>query len=281
MTLAVASAVLFSALLHASWNALIRLKGDRLAMMTLLATFAAVFALPGLLLVSPPHPNSWPWLAASVVLHLGYNVFLANAYMHGELGKVYPLARGSAPLLTLLASFLIVGEPLPALTVLGIVTLGVGILALTFEQGLKVIREAPKGVAFALGTSVFIAGYTIADGMGARAAGSAHSYILWLFVLDGFPLLLYALWARGRATSEMISENWKAGLVGGALSLIAYWIAIWAMTVAPIALVAALRETSVVFAVVIGVLFLGEKLTAARAVSVAVVILGLVLMRLP
>lgn len=281
MTLAVASAVLFSALLHASWNAIIRVRADRVATITLLAVFGMVFAAPALFFVVPPHPGSWPWLFASVVLHVGYNLFLANAYAHGELGKVYPIARGTAPLLTLLASLVIVREPLSALTVTGIVTLGAGILALTLDQGIAALRAARRGVLLALATSVFVAAYTIADGMGARASGNPVSYTLWLFFFDGMPLLAYALWMRGgQATRRMIADNWQAGVLVGLLSLTAYGIVIWAMTVAPIALVAALRETSVVMAVVIGAVFLGERFTLARMVSVAVVLAGLFMLRL-
>lgn len=281
MTLAVLAAVLFSALLHASWNAALRFAGDRVAMITVIAAFSACVALPGLFVVTPPRPESWPWMFASVVLHVGYSLFLAAAYTHGELGKVYPLARGTAPLLALLGSFLVVSEPLAASTVAGIVTLGLGIFALTLDRGLTVLMEAPRGALYALATSVFVAGYTISDGMGARAAADPHAYALWLFVLDGVPLVVIALVVRGRAaTAAMFTGNWRLGLPLGAMALAAYWIAIWAMTVAPIALVAALRETSVIFAVLIGVTVLGERLTWPRAVAVTVVLLGLVLMRL-
>ncbi|WP_436641075.1 EamA family transporter [Microbaculum sp. FT89] len=280
MSLSVALLVLFSAVLHASWNAIVRIKGDRLAVVTLLATFGALIALPGVVLLPFPPADAWPWLIASMLLHIGYNVFLANAYQHGELGKVYPLARGTAPLITLVASLFIVGEALGPLKVLGVVVLGLGIIALTFDRGIRVLMEAPKGAVYALTTSLFIGGYTISDGLGARTAGDALAYTAWLFVLDGFPLLFYAMLARGRGVGAMFAENWKAGLLAGALSIVAYAIVIWAMTVAPIALVAALRETSVVMAVVIGVVFLGEKLTTARMLSVAVVLSGLVLLRL-
>lgn len=280
MTLSVALLVLFSAVLHASWNAIVRIKGDRLAVVTLLATFGAVIALPVVILLPPPARDAWPWLAASMLLHIGYNVFLANAYAHGELGKVYPLARGAAPLITLIASIYIVGEALGSLQVLGVVVLGCGIIALTFDRGLRVLIEAPKGAIYALATSLFIGGYTISDGMGARISGNALSYTAWLFVLDGFPLLVYAVLRRGRGITHMFAENWKAGLAAGALSIGAYAIVIWAMTVAPIALVAAVRETSVVIAVVIGVVFLGERLSAPRVVSVVVVLAGLLLLRL-
>lgn len=280
MTLSIALLVLFSALLHASWNAIVRINGDRLAVVTLLATFGALIAAPGLLFLPVPPAAAWPWLIASMLLHIGYNVFLANAYAHGELGKVYPLARGTAPLVTLIASLALVGEPIGVFKILGIVVLGGGIMALTFDRGLRVLMEAPKGAAYALATSLFISGYTISDGLGARASGDALAYTAWLFILDGFPLLAYAVVARGRGVTRMFADNWKPGLVAGALSIGAYAIVIWAMTVAPIAIVAALRETSVVMAVVIGVMFLGERLTPARGVSVAIVLAGLLLMRM-
>ncbi len=281
MSLAVVSAVLFSALLHASWNAVVRFNTDRLAAITLLAACAMLFAAPLLFVVPPPPPAAWPWLAASTLLHVGYNLFLATAYAHGELGKVYPIARGTAPLFTLAISLIVLGEPLSASTTLGIVVLGAGILALTLDQGLKGLRAARRGVVLALATSLFIAGYTITDGLGARAAGSPHGFVVWLFVLNGLPLLGYALWTRGPGdTIRMIGGNWRAGLFVGLLSLIAYWIVIWAMTVAPIPVVAALRETSVVMAVVIGAVFLGERFTLARLVSAMVVVLGLVVLRL-
>jgi drug/metabolite transporter (DMT)-like permease len=271
--------VLASAMMHAGWNAVLRFRGDRVALMTMLAAMSALIALPGLFFVEFPRAEAWPWLALSVMLHMGYNVFLANAYAYGELGKIYPLARGTAPMLTLGVSILLLGEDISPLATLGIIVLGLGILTLSLDGGLKAVRASPRGIMFALVTSVFIAGYTMSDGMGARAAQDAHAYVLWLFVLDGIPLTLWALLRQGRATGRMIALNWKAGLIGGALSLGAYWIAIWGFTVAPIALVAALRETSVVFAVIIGVVFLGEKVRGFRVASIAIVLAGLVLMR--
>lgn len=279
MSLAVALAVLISALLHASWNAIVRVNGDRLGVVTLLATFSALIAAPGLFLLPAPAREAWPWLIASVLLHVGYNVFLVNAYAHGELGKVYPLARGTAPLIILIVSLAFIGEPVGTAKILGVVTLGVGIIALTFDQGIRVLMRAPKGVVYALATSLFIGSYTISDGLGARASGDPLGYTAWVFAFDGAPLLIYALIVRGRGIQRMLVEQWRPGLMAGALSLGAYAIVIWAMTVAPIALVAALRETSVVFAVMIGVVFLGERLTPARAICVAVVLAGLMLMR--
>lgn len=280
MSLTVIAIILASALMHAGWNAVLRFRGDRIALMTMLAAMSALIALPGLFVVDFPRPEAWPWLALSVALHLGYNVFLANAYAHGELGQIYPLARGSAPMLTLAASILILGEELTLFATIGVLVLGIGMVTLSLDGGLKALKARPRGLLFALITAVFITGYTLSDGVGARAAQDPHAYVLWLFVLDGVPLLAWALWRQGKATGRMIAQNWKAGFIAGALSLGAYWIAIWGFTVAPIALVAALRETSVVFAVIIGVLFLGEAVRVQRVVAIAIVIAGLILLRM-
>ncbi|MHB2263971.1 EamA family transporter [Aliihoeflea sp. PC F10.4] len=279
MSLSVILIVLASAMMHAGWNAVLRFRGDRVALMTMLAAMSALIALPGLFFVEFPRAEAWPWLCLSVLLHVGYNVFLANAYSYGELGKIYPLARGTAPMLTLGASILLLGENISPFAMLGILVLGLGIVTLSLDGGLKALKASPRGIVFALITSVFIAGYTMSDGIGARVSGDPHAYVLWLFVLDGIPLLAWALFRQGRATGQMIAQNWKAGFIGGALSLGAYWIAIWGFTVAPIALVAALRETSVVFAVIIGVVFLGEKVRGFRIAAIAIVLAGLVLMR--
>lgn len=280
MTLGIALAVLLAALLHASWNALLRFHGDRLAMMTVLAAFSGVLALPVALWLGLPGRAAWPWLLGSVVLHVGYNVFLAGAYAHGELGRIYPLARGSAPLITLVGAALLLGQSVSLLRAAGVATLAGGILLLAFEGGWRALGRAPRGAAYAAATALLIAGYTLSDGMGARAGGNPHAYVAWLFVLDGIPLLAYGL-ARGRQrTWRALADNRAAGSLAGLLSLAAYWIVIWAMTHAPIPLVAALRESSVVFAVLIGVLFLGESLTWIRALSIVTVVTGLVLLRL-
>lgn len=279
MPLSIAAAVLLAALLHACWNAIVRVREDRLAVVTLLAGSAALVALPAAIVVPPPAPAAWPWLATSVALHLGYNVFLATAYNHGDLGRIYPLARGTAPVLTLVGTAVLVDESPGPVAIVGVLVVALGIVLLAFERGILALVAAPRGVGFALTTALFIAGYSVVDGIGARASDSPHGYAVWLFVLDGIPLLVYALAVRGHKVTAMFAGNWSAALVGGVLSLAAYWIVIWAMTRAPIALVAATRETSVVFAVMIGTLVLGERLTAVRLASAALVVCGLFLLR--
>ena len=280
MTAAVTAAVLVAAFCHASWNAIIRMPGDKLISMTLLVTAAGLMAVPGLFLVPILPAVAWPYLIASAIIHLGYNTFLALAYHHGELSKVYPLVRGSAPLTTLAISLLFLDESVDAGGVAGIVVLAAGIMALALDRGWRALVASPRGIIYAAATSLCITGYTLSDGIGARLAESPHHYVVWLFALDALPMLAIVAYLRGRDLLKAARENWTAGLLGGALSLAAYWIVIWAFTVAPIPIVAALRETSILFAALIGMLLLGEKLTPVRIASIFMVLCGLTLMRL-
>jgi drug/metabolite transporter (DMT)-like permease len=280
VTAAVTLAVLLAALCHASWNAIIRMRGDKVISMTLLVSAAALIALPGLLVVPILPAAAWPYLIASAIIHVGYNNFLALSYHHGELSKVYPLVRGSAPLTTLGVSLLLLDEAVDASGIIGIVVVATGIMALALDRGWRALVASPRGLLYAAATSLCITAYTLSDGLGARAAGNAHHYVVWLFVLDALPMLAFVLAWRGRDFLRAVRVNWLPGLLGGALSLVAYWIVIWAFTVAPIPIVAALRETSILFAVLIGMLFLGEKVTAVRAAAIVMVLGGLALMRL-
>lgn len=279
MPLTIAAAVLLAAVLHASWNAIVRFNSDRIVTMALLTGSAALISLVALPFVDVPAAAAWPWLVASMVLHVGYNLFLATAYNHGELGRVYPLARGTAPLITLLVGTYALHEPMTAHATLGVLLLGCGIAGLAFERGWRVLVREPQSVILSLTTSLFISGYSVTDGLGARVSGAPMGYIFYLFVLDGLPLALFVLATRRRAVVDALRRQWLAGCLAGAFSLSAYGIVIWAMTLAPIALVAGLRETSVVFALVIGVVFLNEKLTAVRIGAIIVVACGLVLTR--
>jgi len=280
VTPAVTLAVLVAALCHASWNAIVRTGGDKLVSITLVVTASGLLVLPGLLFVPVLPAAAWPFLIASTIIHVGYNSFLALSYHHGELSRVYPLVRGSAPLLTLFASLAFLEEEIDASGVAGVVLLAVGIMALALDGGWRVLIRSPRGLCYAALTSLCIVAYTLSDGLGARAAGNAHHYVIWLFALDGPPMLALALALRGRGFAAAARAHWTAGLFGGALSLVAYWIVIWAFTVAPIPIVAALRETSILFAAIIGMLLLKERITAARAGSIALVLCGLALIRL-
>jgi drug/metabolite transporter (DMT)-like permease len=216
----------------------------------------------------------------SVVLHLGYYLALTEAYRRADMSQIYPIARGGAPLLTACASLLVVREPIAVQAAFGIVFLGAGVALLSLRGARKHEPLDPVAVAFALATAVIICGYTLVDGSGARAAGNPHAYAAALFVIDSIPLLVFIAWRDGPAGLSALTRFAAPGLVAGALSFASYWIAIWAMTVAPIALVAALRETSVLFAAAIALVILKEPFGPVRALAAALIVTGLLLIRL-
>jgi drug/metabolite transporter (DMT)-like permease len=278
MTTGVFLAVIFAAAMHAGWNAVLKVRLEPLVAVTLVAGFAGVIALPFMAAFRPPRIEAWPWLLGSVALHLAYNLALSEAYRHSDMGQVYPVARGGAPLLTALASILLVGERLPATALVGIAILGSGIGLLSLRGGRAHFDR--RGIGYALLTSVIICGYTIVDGLGARAAADPHAYAAALFVLDGIPLAVLLLARRGLPAFIPMRRFLLPGLAGGGMSLAAYWIAIWAMTLAPIPLVAALRETSVLFATLIALFVLKEPLTAVRAIAALLIVAGIMTIRL-
>jgi drug/metabolite transporter (DMT)-like permease len=272
-------AILAAALMHAGWNAIVKIGLDRLLAITLVAGSAAAVSLPLLAFVDTPVPASWPWMAASIAMHIGYNIALARAYEVGDLGLVYPIARGTAPLLTAIVGTLVLREYLTLAESAGILTLvgGVWLMATRGRVGNYV---GPNAVVPALITSLFISGYSLSDGLGARASGTASGYTLWLFVLDGLVMIAVVAGWRGRTAIVSALPYWRSGLIGGTLSLGAYWIVIWAMTKAPIALVAALRESSVLFAALISVAVLGEPLKLSRGLAAVLIAAGVMLIRL-
>jgi uncharacterized membrane protein len=274
------AAVLAAAALHAGWNAFLKLRIEPFLVMTLMTGAAGIIALPALLVLGMPRLAAWPWLGGSIVLHLGYYLALTAAYARADMSQIYPIARGGAPLLTATASILLLAEPIAAPQLLGIGALGGGVLAMAVVGRRRGTMFDPVAVALAMLTAVIICGYTLVDGMGARVAGDPHAYSAALFVLDAIPIVLFAVWRRGIAGLAPLRRMILPGFAGAAMSLAAYWIAIWAMTVAPLALVAALRESSVLFAVVIAVVILKEPLQPGRAIVSVVILLGLVLIRL-
>ncbi len=276
MTTTVFLAVLFAALLHASWNAVLKIRIEPLLAIGLVNGSAGLFGIVLMTQAGFPAAASWPWLAASAVLHLLYALALTRAYERADMGLVYPIARGSAPLMTMAGSFFIVGDPLAPLAVAGVATLasGIALLALRGRKGLD-----GGAVNYALLTAVTIALYTLADGMGARAAGNPHAYIAAVFLFDALICLVAIAWMRGIAGMRPMLTSIGPGLAGGAMAFGAYWIAVWAMTQAPIALVAAVRETSVLFATAIAVVVLREPLLPHRIVSAVLIVGGLVLIR--
>jgi drug/metabolite transporter (DMT)-like permease len=271
--------VLLAAVLHAGWNALLRVSGDRLTVMALLNGCAGAIAFCLLPFAGLPDARAWPMVLTSTGLHLGYNLFLVAAYAHGGLGQVYPIARGAAPLLVLVLAWVFLGEAVSGLQVLAVLITSGGIAALAFAGG-RHLRLRSEGLFFALGTAGFIGAYTVVDAAGARAAGSPHRYALTLFVLDGLACLAVAI-ARRRGTMLTVARrDWRSIILAGAMSLAAYWLVLWALTLAPAANVAALRETSVVIAALIGALVLKEPLGGWRVTAAGVVAVGAILLRM-
>lgn len=270
MTLSAAALVLFAALLHASWNALLKGGGDRLWSMTIMG-IATCITCAGILPFLPlPRGASWPCLLGSSLLHVGYNLFLVRAYRSGEFGSAYPIARGSSPLLVTLGAAAAAGEAPSLCGIAGIVLVSGGITSLAFRG-----RRLPEaGIFYALGTGVLIAAYSVTDGIGGRLSADPIAYTLWLCLLWGLTAAP-VYWLRRR--DVRLWRGTRATILaalGGVVSLLAYAIVIFAMTRAPMGSVSALRETSVLFAVLLGRLFFGEPLSARRIVSAAVIVAG-------
>jgi drug/metabolite transporter (DMT)-like permease len=274
------AAVLFAAACHAGWNASIKRGLDPLATTVAISLGAALVSLFALPVVELPAREAWPWVLASIAVHLFYFASLIESYRTGDMGQVYPIARGAAPLMTATVTTWYVGERLGLVGWLGIVLLAVGVLLLSLRGGRDLAKLNGRAVGFALFTAVTVCAYSVVDGIGARLAGSAHAYSAALFVGIGPVMGLYALARGGISALRDTKRLWLTGLAGGALQLGSYGIAIWAMTLAPIAIVAALRETSVLFGALIAVIVLKEPLRAGRMAAALLIVCGLVLVRL-
>ena len=280
-------AVLCGAALHAGWNALVKSAHDKTVDTALVHFLGAIVALPLLCFVGLPRVEAAPYIAASLVIHIGYYIALAGAYEHGELGMTYPIMRGFAPLLVALASGSLLGEAPSTAAWLGIVAITVGVAMVGLAHPGEALHHR-KALAFAFANAAIIAVYTVVDGLGVRAevkaGGNALRYVMILFVLDGLPYPLLVWLRRTPAQRQQIvayaRTRWPMAALGGAASIGSYAIALWAMTKAPVASVAALRETSVLFAALLGSWLLREKFGWQRALGTAVVVLGVVSLRL-
>jgi drug/metabolite transporter (DMT)-like permease len=272
-------AVLGAGLLHAGWNALLKSApgGDPMLDMATIVAGSAVCGLVAIPFVGIPDPASWKFAAMSAIVHWGYYVTLAHAYRTGDLSFAYPLMRGTAPLLVTLLGIVFLREWPTLQIALGIALISSGIVAIAFaRRG----RHPPAAAGWAFANAGIIAAYTLVDGAGARASGNAAAYVCWLIFLEAIPFLAW-VWARQRSEAiAYIGSGWRRGLSGGAASLAAYGIVLWAMTRAPVAAVAALRETSVLFAALIGAVFLKEGLGMRRLAGAASVVLGVAALKL-
>ena len=280
MTLALFSLVLAAAAMHATWNALIKTRSDRFASISLATLGASIVVLPILPFVDFPSIEVWIWIAASVIIHTGYRLFLVKTYDVGDFAQSYPLARGIAPLITTVGAIIFIGEVPEGLTVLGIVVLSFGALLMSLRGSSDLSKFNRRAVGFALLTSMLIAGYTLTDGYGVRLANTASSYAAWLFFCDGLCSIAIGFLYRGRGLLTVLASEWKTNLLTGGLLAGSYWIIMWAMTKAPIASIAALRETSILFAMLISVLVLGERVTPWRVLATVFIVGGVVILRI-
>ena len=288
LTLPVTLIVLFGALLHASWNALIKSAQDKSLDTALIHVLGTVVALPLLLVAGLPPIESLPYLAASITVHIGYYIALAGAYKHGDLGLTYPIMRGLAPLLVALGSGALIGEHLSPLGWAGIAGISMGVLLVGLSRNLWAHSSQRSAVFFALSNAVIIALYTVVDGLGVRVAvasgGNALQYVAALFLIDGLPYFIIVMSQRsGQHRIDAwgyMKKRWPLALLGTLASLGSYGIALWAMTQAPVAIVAALREVSVLFAALIGAWFLKESFGVQRAAGTLLIVGGVAALRL-
>src|SRR5258708_4814862 len=271
--------VLGAALVHASWNALVKADGDRVALIKVM--FSTQFACSMCLIpfVALPARESWPYLCTSAMLGTGYMLFLNWAYGIGDLSHVYPFARGIAPLIVAIVSVAFLGEPMSHIGEVAVVLIALGVASLALTRGTAGLRE-PRPVFLSFVAGGFVGAYTITDAIVARSAVCPHGYMVWVslfysaLVVGSFQML-----QRGRAT-PVVGSSRRNGVISGLMSYGSSWVAIWAFTVAPMALVSALRETSTVFAVIIGVVFLHERLSLTRLVSIATTLIGTTFLKL-
>lgn len=279
ISLPVLLVVLAGALLHAAWNAMLKAADDKHLDTTATNLARGIVAAAVLPFLPAPARESWPWILASAAVHVAYFQLLAEAYRHGDMSFTYPVMRGGGPVVAALASLLLFGERLEATQAVALVLICAGILGFVSAPGRE--RAAlRRPLTFALANAAVIGAYTLIDAQGVRASGAALSYVLWFFVVNGFVQGGYGVVKRGRAALAYASAHWMRALAGALCSMGAYGSALWAMTLAPVALVAGLRETSVVFGALLGAIFLGERFTRRRVLATATVLAGLVVLRL-
>ena len=278
MTLGIFLAVLGAAFLHALWNALIKLGTSKVGGMVILSIVEVPIGLAVVALSPAIALEAVPWLLASGCTHFAYKFFLSYAYDRGDLSRVYPIARGAAPMMVALVGAFLLADTLSGMQYTAIALLAGGIILMS--RGIFTSGENRRLLPFALGSALATAGYTMIDGMGARISGSPAAYVAWVFVVDGTMFTLGMLAMRGLSVIPRDGKAWRMGSFASAASYGAYAVSVWAMTFAPIALVAALRETSILFAVLIGWLAFGEKMTREKAIAAGVIVTGVLLSRL-
>jgi drug/metabolite transporter (DMT)-like permease len=276
MPITVFATVIAAALLHASWNAALKSASDHFSAAIMIASAAAGLSIVGLLFLAGPASVSWPYAIASALLQIAYFLLLARTYQIAEMSLAYPLMRGAAPLIVAFVSIFRADDVLSRTAWIGIIGICLGNMGIALGSR----QEDRKGLYLALLNALVIAGYTLVDGIGVRLSGAPTAYTLWVFLLTGLPLTLWALLARRSTYVRCLRRHWWLGIVGGIGTTGSYGLALWAMTRAPVASVAALRETSIVFGTVIAGLVLKEHIGPRRAISVCIIACGATLLRL-
>ncbi len=277
--------VLLAAVLHASWNAFVKASGDRLLNFTAIRGTGTIIGMVAAFFVPLPAVDAWPYLVAGVVIHNAYYVVLLQAYRFGDLSHVYPLARGIAPLTVAVLAALFAGETPSPNGIAGIAMVSLGIISLMFAAGPPGGNKAGakgatrKPVLLAVATGLFIASYTVVDGLGIRLGATALGYIVWLNVGEGIPFMLWAAVTRRKEMTVFLKAYWPRTTGGGVMMVMAYALVLYALSEGAMASVSALRETSVLFAALIGVVFLGEPFGRLRIVSAALIVAGVVLLQ--
>ncbi len=267
-----------AALLHAVWNAMVKTGDNKLTGMFMVALGNGVLGLAVVATRPLPGADAWVWIIASGLIRTAYLLFLGHAYEHGDLSRVYPIARGAAPLFVLLVSGLFLTDVITGTELAGILVLGTGILLMA--QGAFSNGENRRLVPFAIGSAMATAAYSIVDGIGAREMGDAIAFTGWALAATAWFYTPAVVALKGRAVLRADARMWLSGSIAGLASYVAYTIVVWAMTQAPIALVTALRETSILFAVLIGWLLFGERMGWGKALAAALIVGGAALTRL-
>lgn len=276
MSLTVFEIVLVAAVLHASWNAIVKAGKNTVLTMVLVTASAALWAVVLLPVLPSPRPESWPYIALSAALQIVYFALVARIYRIADMSQTYPIMRGAAPLIVALAGTLFLDEALSSSAWLGVCIICSGILIMLWSGG----QKSREGLILALLNALVISGYTLVDGIGVRLSAAPASYTLWIFLITGASIGCWATLTQWSQTRHYLRLNWHLGAVGGLGTLVSYGLALYAMTQAPVAVVAALRETSILFSAVISWLILKEHITVVRCVSVCVIAIGAITLRL-
>lgn len=276
MSLTVFEIVLVAAVLHASWNAIVKAGKNTVLTMVLVTASAALWAVVLLPVLPSPSPESWPYIALSAALQIVYFALVARIYRIADMSQTYPIMRGAAPLIVALAGTLFLDEALSSSAWLGVCIICSGILIMLWSGG----QKSREGLILALLNALVISGYTLVDGIGVRLSAAPVSYTLWIFLITGASIGCWATLTQWSQTRHYLRLNWHLGAVGGLGTLVSYGLALYAMTLAPVAVVAALRETSILFSAVISWLILKEHITIVRCVSVCVIAIGAITLRL-